>query len=319
MPGKKHDTFLLVFDMSTGLGIIRHYFYPHTDADRKAGFAAEIQWLDQEYNSSRIAISVLFSSDDSTDKFIPIQDPILKANRELQTWLDRLPIILVVYPPPFLPLVQQPVNSFDTSDQYLYALARRYIERSPDTQRLLHNRLMDEFDNAQAANAQLNGADDADDAELFGSDSGSDQAQHENVESGDEEPRESAKDDINDNKDPVHTREENVIDVSIGKHAIPKPSDGEVSSHTPQQLLTMTNTQHSFTSCNSPAILVLNQRHSPQATGSLLLASITPPRPHHPHSPLSIPQIIPSVGGTHQTMQISFNPTPVSYVGQTDP
>lgn len=245
MPGEGYESALDVISMSTGLGMLRHYFNPHEDPEalRRAEFNANLQWLDIDYNSHRLAVSVLCSTDDPTQGFIPIQDPAFNANPELRTWLDRLPTIVEVYPLPFLPLDQQAVISFLPRNQdqaqilWSYALLLKDIEESPWAKWSLHDQIMDDFNNAQAANAQLNGANDADDAELFGSDSGSGESQNEDVESGNEDRRESAKDDINDNKDPVHTREENVIDVSIGNHAIPKPSDGEVSSLTTQQIV----------------------------------------------------------------------------------
>ena len=315
MPGEGYDT------MSTGLG------NPYGDlgALRNAEFDAGLQSRNHDYNISRIRVDVLVSTDDPTEEFIPIEDPTLKENRELRTWLDRLPIIVAVYPLPFLPLDQHFVNSFDPTHQdqvqkwWIYWF-RKHIEESPVTKWSVYDRIMDDFNNAQAANAQLNGANDPDDAELFGSDSGSEKSHDEDVESGDENRAESAKDDSNDNKEPVHTREENVIDVSIGNHAIPKPSDGEVSSlsHLTKSL-TVPNAHHSFTSYNSLAILVLSRGHLPQVTGSLLLPSITPPRPHRPLSQLTIPQTIPPVGGTHRMMHSKFNPTPVFCAGRMDP
>ena len=152
------------------------------------------------------------------------RDNYCNPNRELANWLVQLPIVV---DPNYK---DQPSQAQIT---WLYASILNDIEESQRAKWSLQDRTMDEFDNAQAANAQLNGADDADDAELFGSDSGSVDSLNEDVGSGHGDRRESAKDDINDNKDPVHTREENVIDVTIGNHAIPKPSDGEVSSLTP--------------------------------------------------------------------------------------
>ena len=242
MPGEGYESVLQVISIATGPDTLRYYFNPYQDpqALRKAQFNAALQELDEDYNSSRLPVSVLISTDDPTAEFIPIQDPAFDANPELRTWLVQLPTIVEVYPLPFLPLDQEAVISFNPSNQdraqilWLYALLLKDIEESPWAKWSLQDRIMDDFDNAQAANAQLNGADDADDAELFGSDSGSIGSLNEDVGSGDEDRRENAKDDINDNKDPVHTREENVIDVTIGKHAIPKPSDGEVSSLTQQ-------------------------------------------------------------------------------------
>lgn len=97
----------------------------------------------------------------------------------------------------------------------------------------------DPQDYAEDANAQLNGAndvDEADDADLFGSDSEQEDAgdksrklEDEELDSGDDEGRhDRAEDGQSEPREPVHTREENVLDLSIGRHAIPQPSDGEV-------------------------------------------------------------------------------------------
>ena len=85
----------------------------------------------------------------------------------------------------------------------------------------------------EAANAQLNGGDDAD---LFGSGSEDEDAgdkprklSDEELDSGDDESHhEGADDNASETKEPTYTRQENVLDVSIGRHAIPRPSDNEV-------------------------------------------------------------------------------------------
>ena len=95
----------------------------------------------------------------------------------------------------------------------------------------------DSQDHAEDANAQLNGADHVDDTDLFGSGSEKDDAgekprrlEDEDLDSGDDEGRhDRAEDDLSETREAVHTREENVLDISIGRHAIPQPSDGEVN------------------------------------------------------------------------------------------
>lgn len=84
------------------------------------------------------------------------------------------------------------------------------------------------------ANAQLNGEDGAG---LFGSgseDEGAGEARKlsdEDLDSGDDQGRnDRVEDHQSETKEATHIREENVIDVSIGRHAIPQPCDGEVSS-----------------------------------------------------------------------------------------
>ena len=80
-------------------------------------------------------------------------------------------------------------------------------------------------------NGQLNGADDAD---LFGSESeneGTGDKQRfiddEELDSGDDEGR-NDREELSDPEEAIHTREENVLDIDIGRHAIPHPSDGEL-------------------------------------------------------------------------------------------
>lgn len=84
-------------------------------------------------------------------------------------------------------------------------------------------------------NDQLNGDDNAG---LFGSGSEDEvtgekarKLSDEDLDSGDDQGRDDrAEDNQSETKEAAHTREENVIDVSIGRHAIPQPSDGEVVS-----------------------------------------------------------------------------------------
>lgn len=92
---------------------------------------------------------------------------------------------------------------------------------------------LDGSSEGEAANAQLNGDNDAD---LFGSGSENEDASDKprklsdaELDSGDDEGRDDRADDhLSETKEATHTREENVLDVSIGRHAIPRPSDGEV-------------------------------------------------------------------------------------------
>ena len=87
----------------------------------------------------------------------------------------------------------------------------------------------------QDANAQLVGEDE-NDGDLFGSDSENRDAadkqrklSDEELDSVDDEGRNDRNDEqLSETKEPTHTREENVLDVSIGRHAIPRSSDGEV-------------------------------------------------------------------------------------------
>ena len=96
------------------------------------------------------------------------------------------------------------------------------------------------MDNSQAyaedPNAQLQGEDAINDAELFGS--GSEDNADDNTRELDDEDLDSGDDeDHHDREDQpaAPPREENVLDVSIGRHAIPQPSDGEVSCGHPYQ------------------------------------------------------------------------------------
>lgn len=91
----------------------------------------------------------------------------------------------------------------------------------------------DGMDDRETADAQLNGGGDAD---LFGSGSENEEAgdkprklSDEELDSEDDESRhEDAGDNASETKEPAYTRQENVLDVSIGRHAIPQPSDSEV-------------------------------------------------------------------------------------------
>ena len=98
----------------------------------------------------------------------------------------------------------------------------------------MSDRSSDGTGDREAADAHLNGGDDAD---LFGSASENEDAgdkprklSDEELDSGDDESRhESAGDNASETKEPTYTRQENVLDVSIGRHAIPQPSDREVT------------------------------------------------------------------------------------------
>ena len=91
----------------------------------------------------------------------------------------------------------------------------------------------DVMSDGEAADHQINGGGDAD---LFGSGSENEEAGNkprklsdEELRSGDDEShQEDAGDNASETKEPTYTRQENVLDVSIGRHAIPQPSDSEV-------------------------------------------------------------------------------------------
>ena len=97
----------------------------------------------------------------------------------------------------------------------------------------------DDLGEREDADTQLNGGNDAD---LFGSGSENEEdagdkprkLSDEELDSGDDESRrEDADDNASETKEPTYTRQENVLDVSIGRHAIPQPSDCEVISLRP--------------------------------------------------------------------------------------
>ena len=92
----------------------------------------------------------------------------------------------------------------------------------------------DDVGEREDAGTQLNGGNDAD---LFGSGSENEEdagdkprkLSDEELDSGDDEShRDDAGDNASETKEPTYTRQENVLDVSIGRHAIPQPSDREV-------------------------------------------------------------------------------------------
>ena len=119
----------------------------------------------------------------------------------------------------------------------------------------------------------------------------------------------------------IHERAQTILDVNIGRHAIPKPGDGEVIRSGAflffRVRLTIANS--SFTSFNSPTSWELTRKLFTTRISNL--QSLTTTFPNHPHRhshPIKL-RTIQYGGDIHPGILQKYSQMHVSYAGRMDP